>query len=1384
MCMTSTFFFSRFRSLLFLQLIFWSDFVYGQYQNPTFVPVAPEVLSNSLVRCIYKDSRGFIWFGTETGLVRYDGTNAFKYEHSPDDKRSIPYNAINAIIEDSSHNLLIGTAQGLVLYNRERDNFFNLDSIAGNKNFLNNRYITALSNDAEGKIWIGTHGDGINVYDPKTFTFTYVYDAKSGDVSPTTNYITCFLQVGNIMWVGTKGGLRLFKTNDASKVSSPVQDKSVTSNEITQVKRDPFGNMWLATADGQIIEMVEKGGAYSLKRTVLGQAFRRAGSTILILSPDRIGNLWFGGQNAGLNYMDAKTHAITRYFSEEDDVKKIPTNSVRSVYIDDMGITWIGTYNKGAYLIDNNAKKFEVWRRNVFAKQTLPANDVRSFAEDEEGNVWIACYGGGLSKLDIKNNQLLNFETVNRRLATRYLSSLLFDSHGNLWIGTWGQGIYKFSPISGDLVHYQLRSKGFGDNKVFSIYEDKRKIIWVGTVGSGLFYFNSSKGEFVLLNEEKKTDHISKTAYVTSILEDVDSTIWAGTLYGLYALRRESNTTFKYTWYNQNSALHNISSFNIQTICEDAQQSLWFGTGHNGLGKFSQDGLKVNMIQKKDGLPGNAIRGILPDERGNLWISTNAGLSRFNALTQSFKNYTKDDGLTSNEFQSNAYLKSRDGKFYLGTDNGFISFYPDSIRDNMTSPVVYLNDFTLNNQPVEIGAKGSPLKKHISLTSEIELSHDQRSFMIDFVAINYGQSHKSQYCYMLKGFDKNWNCTGSNHTATYTNLDPGDYTFFVKAANSDGVWSKAPAKINIIIHPAPWNTWWAKLLYIVLFLTIIFILTKIRTERIKIKNQLELERLAREKEHALSESKTQFFTNISHEFRTPLSLILLPLESLISSEQFPAAIKDRLVTVYKSADKMMRLVSELMDFSKLESTEMKLRVHYGELVKFIYDVASVFNDLAKKRNIRFEIDPRVTVLEGWFDRDKLEKVVVNVLSNAFKFTPDNGQVRLIINVIDQLGGDEASKNRCLELTITDNGIGISAHEMPYIFDKFYQAKSSTKISNPGTGIGLSLAKGLIERHHGSIHAESIPNERTTFVIRLPIDRERYTNDEVLEKPVDILSAPHENPADEEGLVFNDRIPVGTHDRPQILVVEDNDELRKYISLELRDEFVVLEAEDGLKGFEIACEKSPDLIISDILMPVKTGIELCQSIKSDLKTSHIPFILLTAKTTVEDQIRGIETGADVYITKPFSFRFLIAHVRQIIQARQQLYSRFSHDVYLMPSKVATNEIDQAFLQKAIDYIVENIQDPQLGVDSVAGLFNLSRMQVYRKIKALTGKSVVEFIRTVRVKQALVLMEKQMYTLSEIAFQTGFNSASYFTRCFKDHFGKAPSEYLENRDRHKI
>lgn len=1354
---------------------------YSQSQSSRFFPVDQEELSNKFVRCIIKDSNGFIWFGTSEGLCRFDGTSVKVYEHDPKDTASLCHNTVTAIIEDNQHNLWVGTAQGLNLYNREKDRFININARPQNKNTLQATYITALAQDLNGQLWIGTLGGGINIYDPRAFRFSYVYANNTKDNYVGADYIISLVVDGDKIWAGTRGGLRLYNIHTHAAESLSSIDETVLQREVTCLLKGRGQNLWLGTASGEIIELIPEKDQYRIKLYARPRSiYKNEGQRILAFCNDPSDNLWIAAENSGINYLETATNKITQFLPEEGNNYSIGSSAVRTTYIDDHGMVWIGTYDKGAYFIDKQSKKFELYQRNYWHKNTLVDDNVKAFAEDGNGSLWIAT-NNGLNKFRIQSRQLQPCDAINKKLRDKLIKTVYVDSENDLWIGTWKSGVIRVNPKTLQTTNYIIEPVGTNRNDILCIYEDKKKNLWVGTSGSGLFYFDRTQNSFTKLSEKGTPNYLSDRSYVTSILEDTSGTLWVGTLYGLFALKRKGNNTFDYTAYYQDNRPGGLSGSSIEVIYEDEKKNVWIGTSDKGLNLLIRENGTFRVFQKQHGLSSNTIRGILSDAKGNLWISTNAGISKFNLGTHTSKNYFKEDGLNSNNFYTKACLKTASGEFIFGGSSGFNVFYPDSITDNPTPPVMYLTDLKINNQPVKIDGKDSPLTKHIGLTRSISLLYEQRSFIIDFVAINYGPSSHNQYCYMLEGFDDSWNCSGPNNRATYTNVDPGRYVFVAKGSNSDGVWTEVPVKLSVTVHPPFWKTWWARGVGILTLAIIIYILFRIKTERIKIENQLALEKMAREKEHELTLLKMQFFTNISHELRTPLSLIIAPLEALLTSSDAPAKIKEQMSLTYRNARRMIRLVNELMDFRKLDEQKIKIQVEPVEINSFISSVATYFSEVSHRRNIDFTIDAQGESCSGWIDRDKVETILFNLLTNAFKFVNDNGQVKIITRVTNSSpygtnGIEAAENNRLLHITVVDNGIGISTEELPFIFERFYQAKSADIKKSSGTGIGLALAKGLAEAHHGTISAESIPKHQTRFTVTLPIDQRAYRAEELSKTftdPADMEQTVHE-PVTETAEEVN-----GHHatEKPKVLLVEDNDELREYLVNELSRIAIIQQARDGQEGVDIALSEMPDLIVSDIVMPRKSGIELCSRLKSDVRTSHIPVILLTARSTIEEQVEGITTGADIYLAKPFSIRILKAHIIQLTDLRRKLYAMFSQDVYMMPARISQNKIDQDFLQKAIDHIVQNITDPQLNVEAVADIFNISRSQAYRKIKALTGKSTVELIRTVRLKEALKLMETKRYTLAEVAYQTGFTSPSYFTRTFKEQYGKAPSEFLE-------
>ena len=1087
--------------------------------------------------------------------------------------------------------------------------------------------------------------------------------------------------------------------------------------------------------------------------------------------------------------MNTKTGLVNYYKTEEGNDYSINSNSIWSLYGDEENRLWIGTYNKGINIIDEKFRKFESFQKIRTADKKLINNDVMGFTEDRQGNIWIATNGGGICRFDPGKRQFNRFVHNNNHpyIVNNDVQDILYDSDDNLWIGTWSGGIDRLNKNGIKIRNYRLiNSAGVENNNVFTLYEDSQGNIWAGTAGNGLFLYDRKTDEFYSFICVNNQELISNISYVTALLSDNAHNFWVGTIYGLIVVKKNKNQPVQCYNFLHTNEPSSLSSNVVECLFEDSKGRIWIGTSDKGLNLFNKQDSSFTVIQKKDGLASNNIKGILEDDEGFLWISTSKGICRFNYEKNSFRNYTKEDGLNSNEFNVRSCLRTKNGEFYFGSENGFNIFYPGRIRENNSIPAVYITELRINNKPAKIGAKDSPLKKHIIETKEITLNYQQTSFSIDFVALNYTRPSRNQFCYMLKGFDEDWNCIGTQRTANYTKIRPGKYVFMVKGSNNDGIWNEKPTELRITIKPPYWKTWWARLFYILLFSAAIITTVHIRNERIRIKDKLKLEQLAREKEHKLNEANIHFFTNIAHEFRTPLNLILAPLDSLISKAE--TKVKEHLLVIYRNANRLLQLTNNLMDFRKLEEGRTKLKIQHGDIKQYIAEISTYFRINIKSRQIDFAVESDKTSIMGWFDPEKLETIILNLLSNAYQHTPDKGLIRITVKVINskemldiysELSKDIQTDSRFVKIDVTDNGEGISPEELPFIFDKFYRGKSSEIRRNQGTGIGLTLTKGLVEMHCGKIWAESIPGVETRFTFVLPIDPGAYKKYDVL--PESFATLKRNILADHEAEIMLSKKEAEAEtnkneEKPDILIVEDNEELRAFLAKELSNKFNIAQAHDGRSGVELAQSDIPDLIVSDIIMPNVSGTELCQIIKSDIRTCHIPVILLTAKTSIKEQIEGIETGADAYITKPFNIQFLCAQITQLIRSRRELFSYFSKEVYIIPNKLADHKLDQKFLKEAIDYIIQNITDNSLNVEGLAEHLKLSRSNVYRKIKALTGQSIIEFISLIRLKQAIKLMESSQYSLAEIAYLTGFTSPSYFTKCFKKQYGKPPSEFL--------
>ncbi|MEJ2196192.1 MAG: response regulator [Ignavibacteriaceae bacterium] len=873
--------------------------------------------------------------------------------------------------------------------------------------------------------------------------------------------------------------------------------------------------------------------------------------------------------------------------------------------------------------------------------------------------------------------------------------------------------------------------------------------------------------EFYPLNYPVNYPQESPNRSYPDLIEDPRGFLWIGWIFD-----QGKGGVLKFDLRKKElSFIKQLEKFNISSLCID-DGILWCATNGQGLIRYDTKTDTKSFIGTADGLLTYSIQGLEQDTSGNLWLSTPSGLTRYNPKKKTFNHYFKEDGFFTNNFTYSAHSKSKNGEMIFGSLHGVITFYPDSIKTSGYIPPLVLTDLKIQNESIGVG-KNSPLKKNISVSNKIELAHDNNDLTITFASLDFNHPDRIKYSFYLENFEENWREPGLEHTAYYTNLDPGDYIFKVKGTNSDGVWNETGASLKIIILPPWWETWWAYTIYITIILGLIYFLRRYELNRKNLKHGLELERFETEKYQEIDRMKSRFFANISHEFRTPLTLIKGPIQQMISGE-FTGNIKKQYQIILRNTNRLMQLINQLLDLSKLDSGEMVLRTSPEDIVSLINGLTQSFESLAKQKNIELQFQSSDKEVTAYIDRDKFEKIVINLLSNAFKFTPEGGFVSVkISSTFDKTSNIEFAK-----IKISNSGEGISSDKLDKIFDRFYQADDSSVRNYEGTGIGLSLTKELVELHHGKIKAESEPGKVTTLTVYLPLGKKHLHPEEILETPTEIT------PEIDTKLVestLTHESETGTTTRPTVkdsstlLIVEDNADMRNYMRESLESSYKIIEAENGEEGIQQSLEHSPDMIISDVMMPKMDGFQFCTEIKKDERTSHIPVILLTAKASGESKIEGLETGADDYLTKPFDTRELLVRIKNLIEQRKRLQKKFQKEFTVSPGEITVTSIDERLVQKAIAVVEKNISDPNFDTVMMAKETGISRTLLNTKLKALTGLPTGEFIRTLRLKRAAQLLQKGYGNVTQVAYDVGFQNLSYFAKAFRKQFGQSPSHY---------
>jgi signal transduction histidine kinase/ligand-binding sensor domain-containing protein/AraC-like DNA-binding protein/AmiR/NasT family two-component response regulator len=1384
-------------------------------------------LASNRVTCILQDNRGFMWIGTENGLHKYDGYKFTVYKPEPGNPRSISHTFIFSLFEDDNEDIWIGTyGGGLDKFDRDTESFSHHQHDPGNPYSLSNNFVSAICQipaDSGDALWIGTRWGGLNKLELKTGKF-YRYFTENGIISSIklNNIFTITCDQNGSVWIGTDAsGLIALdpQTKNFAQYKADITDEEdLCDNKIKSIFADKSGNIWIGTVKG-----LNKFDTHQNKFTRYihnpGDKNSLSHNHVLTIYEDRQDNLWVGTFH-GLNLYDKSKGTFKRFNSDWNRQSAISHDYITKIYEDRSGILWITTHG-GINKVDPKAKEFNHIRIALENSAKASINSIRCMQEDIKDNnfLWIGTSGAGLIRYSREDNQYRHMYGKDETVFVRSLyQSPLFPE--DIWIATWGSGLIKVDKNLKELPRkvFWFDNANFKDaNHISAIYGLSDDKILLGT-GFGFYQFNlMTKEHFGFIPKSNDPNSLSQPN-VTSICRDKAGAFWLGTYGGglnkyiLPSVETDlSKRAGKFVHYKHKADDPGSLSSNTITVIYQAQDGrIWIGTLDGGLNQYivhqdkNSNTIKEEFIHysEKDGLPSDAILGILEDNNGNLWISTKKGLSKFNPSDQSFRNYDMSDGLQSNEFNRFAYYKNNRGELYFGGINGFNHFQPEMINDNSILPEVVLTDFQIFNKSIKPGPD-SQFNKSVSESDEIILNHDQTVFTLEFAALEYTRPVKNKFAYKMEGIDPDWVYTdASRRFATYTHLDPGEYTFNVRASNNDGVWNHQGKSVRIIITPPWWQTKIAYLSYIIFGLSLIYSLRRYELNRQKFKHDFELEHMEAEKLKEVDRIKSRFFANISHEFRTPLTLILGPLSKLAENESDENK-KQCLSIMKRNSDRLLQLINQLLDFSRLESGEMNLLVRESDIVSFVKGILMSFRSLADQKNIAATFISSKQKINMYFDYDKVEKIFVNLLSNAFKFTPENGRI-----VVGIKNGEKE-----IIIKVKDSGIGIPHNKIPYIFDRFYQADDSLTRNQEGTGIGLALTKELVELHRGKIEVKSELNQGTEFAVTFLKGKAHLNPDEIFNieysegtneiessvkerdlfeydvpQKLNILKSvteyqhpgskipDHLLPVDGTGSPLrSDEQRRSSIQNPTILIVEDNPDMNLYISEALKDEYRVQSAFDGQEGLELARRGLPDLIITDLMMPKTDGYRLCHKIKIDEKTSHIPVILLTAKAEQQDKLTGLQLGADDYLIKPFDTRELQVRVRNLIEQRQKLREKFMKKLIVEPGEIAVSSMDETFLKKAFNIVKDNLANGDFDTHSFARKIGISRSHLNVKLKSLTGLATREFIREMRLKHAARLISANHATISEIAYQVGFNSLSHFSKIFKNTFGVLPSDY---------
>jgi len=1323
------------------------------HQNVEFNHITiQDGLANNRVDCMIQDHQGYMWVGTKRGLCRYNGYEFKTYRSIINDSTSLRYNQISTLLESSNGTLWVGTwSGGLHKYDRKNDNFIRVNIGTNKYNDIN---VTTIFEDSNGRIWVA--------FTDRLFLLNEESNGNIAIVEVTSPDGKNPLALVSSIYEDNSGRVFIAVTNSHSLITYlPETNKTTELNynstseglpdKINQFYPIDAKNLWIAASNGLFnfnldtkrINLVKYGNAPAIE------------TNLNFIVPAVDDNLWIGGEAFCL--YDKKKGKFEYFTNEAGNPNSISGNMITCGLQDNQNNFWFGTFNSGINVIYNKTKYFNR-NHELVGKLNKISKNITAICENADEFLFLGTWDKGLIIFN-KNHQLVNSETEFpglKHLKDKTIRTITCDKNGIIWIGSEHCVLTRFNITNKQVKIYQIQHPLAKNKYITKILITEQNNIWIGTDFS-LFTFN-------LTNESFTEYKNSPSSNVLDLEEDNNGNIWCAS-YNEELCRINKDKSI--TYFNSKNNKGNLPDKRIVTIYKDSKNKIWIGTEFSGLFLYEPESNQFEQFTVNNGLPSNELCSIQEDSKGRLWIGTNNGLSRFNYSLRDFKNFFRNDGMDGDEFHYNANFTSDSGELYFGCTNGIVIFNPDEIRGNYLNFPIKLEQVTVNNGLVLKDIQGISIGEALRMNKPFELKYNQNSLSFKYTSLNYSLAKKSNFAYQLIGLENNYNYVQNQRQVTYTNLNPGKYTFRVIASNNDDVWDEKGTEILFIIKNPPWLMWWAFIIYGILFLIALYAFRHLIRHEEKMKNEIKLERIEKNQQTELNQMKLQFFTNISHEFKTPLTLIIGPLDQIITELHGNSGLKTKLSNISNNSKRLLELINQLIDFRKMEQDMLPLNKSRNNLIETTQKMMNSFKYIAIKNEIQFVLNTDFESLIFNYDSDKVEKILTNILSNAFKYTSLGGNITIHI-----LNSNETT----VCISISDTGSGIVPNTIARIFEKS-NSISKNIFEMKSSGIGLAYSKKLVELHRGSLQIESEPNKGTSVTIELPFDRDLIPitiETEQINKKVIIDFS--EDTASETAFTKSEiENIVDLTTAPHILVVEDDEELRKYIVSILIDRFQIDEAEDGQIGFDLALKNDYDLIVSDIMMPNMSGTQLCEKLKSNIKTSHILIILLTAKTDINSKNEGYETGADSYITKPFLPKHLIQVIKNLLNTRQHIKDYYSSAEEKNHEPLGIHPRDKQFIADVIRIIEKNIDEEHFGVEVLGKELRLSRTHLFRKFKSLAGTAPNDYIRQIRLKKAAQLIKEGNYSISEIAYMVGFKTPANFSTSFKAFFGKSPKEY---------